>query len=130
MAHEKRGSIDYALVKSDSASIVQSNFPITTIYQPALREDVGRSVYLLTRTGFKRTICRSIRSRIGPPYSQEVLNGVILTDAISKVGDSGGALVDQHSRLWGFLIGSLPGVYSVFMPVTKLLERQNLRIGA
>lgn len=127
---EMRGDIDYALIEANlSQKHLATSDPITTIYQPTLKKDLGRRVFLLARGRFLETRCRAVGARIGPPYVQKTMNSVLLTDEVSLGGDSGGALVDEHMRLWGTLIGALPGRYSIFMPITTLLARQNIQIG-
>lgn len=130
ITHEKKGAIDYALIKPHPDHDEQlSNFPITRIYQPTLKSDLGQQVFMVTRGKFKPTVCRAVGGSIGPPYSDEIIDNVILTDPVSKPGDSGCALVDGHMRVWGILLGSLPNNFSIFMPITTLLSRQSLEIG-
>jgi hypothetical protein len=112
-----QGSIDYALLRPLNAiqcdNLFRDQIRIGPIYYPT-PVDVEMDVMILDRFGRAvRTTCRGVNASIesrGVTY-----DGLITTDGVTQGGQSGGALIDDANRLWGFLIGRV-GDLSVFVP--------------
>lgn len=116
--------VDYALLKLpndvECDNLFDDQIRIGPVYTPT-EADLGADLYILGRSGFARhTICRGVNQRL--QFGHRVLSGVIATDAVTKKGQSGGALMDASNRLWGFLLGALPGQFSIFVPAQSIFD--------
>lgn len=117
-------AIDYALlsptVPCDSGNLFQDRARIGPVLVPTLA-DLKKPLFVLVGNVALPTIGKGIHARLDTALG--VFDDVILTDAVTKPGMSGAALVDRASRLWGFLLGTL-GDSSFFLPALQLLQRE------
>ncbi len=130
--HFRVGQVDYAILQpsqqSDSEWIDYQDFNIDEPYLQPKRTDLSRSLWLLTRGQALHTRFRGIKldSFI---FSGKQFSNVIITDPVGKKGDSGAALIDKDFRVWGTLIGTRVGAFSVFMRISTLLEKEHFIFG-
>lgn len=118
------GATDYALLKlplaSPCANLFRDQIRIGPVFTPTSL-DLGTVVHVLDRLGQATpTVCRAVDQRLF--LTSTGFKGVIVTDPVTKVGQSGGALIDGSNRLWGFLLGSLPGQFSLFSPAQSIFD--------
>jgi hypothetical protein len=109
---------DYALVRPVDADLCQNTYgdelPIGIPYLPST-SDVGNDLYVLCA---ERLLTTRFRGAFGQIVvgRQGLIGNVLLTDNVTKPGDSGSCLVGLDLRAWGLLVGSNDR-YSVFMQV-------------
>ncbi|MED5621842.1 hypothetical protein [Ideonella sp. BN130291] len=120
----QKGSVDYALLSPTGSARLDNLFRdqvrIGPVYTPG-PADLHRTVYLLHGDGgIRRTRCSGVNGSFNAPGA--TYNNLILTDAVSESGDSGGALVDDGNRLWGFLLGRLDVRFSFYVPAQIVLD--------
>ncbi len=134
----RANGIDYALLAPTGGASNASfrNVPIVSSYQPILRSDVGQRLFVLARGQQVPTICRGLNMTYRVPRTGEVLENLIVTDPVTVRGDSGGALVDEHFRLWGLVIGVASfrsggrvKRASIYMPAFKFLSMESMVLG-
>jgi hypothetical protein len=131
-AHQNRQGIDFCFIEPHvdvTLGDELTNTPIDAVYEPVLRRDLGAPLFVLARGQTIPTVCRGLGLEYALPDGSDTLTDLIACDPVTRIGDSGAALVDSDFRLWGFLIGSIPGLFSVFMPVTRLLALEPIQIG-
>lgn len=117
---EKRqqGSVDYALLRPTAGGQLDNLFRdqvrIGPAYTPGT-DDLRRTVYLMHGDGgLLQARCTGVNGHFNS--TQGSYRNLILTDAISDDGHSGGALVDAKNRLWGFLLGRFGNDFSFYVP--------------
>jgi len=118
------GTIDYALLKPVNPASCDNLFRdlirIGPVYTPTLA-DRGRRVFVLHDSGTATPAkCIGVNGRFN-------LNGVqyfdvIQTTPVTEDGFSGGALVDEAMRLWGFVLGVVGGRFSFYAPASLVLN--------
>jgi hypothetical protein len=117
-------AIDYALlaptVPCDRDNLFQDRARIGPVFVPTLA-DLKKPLFVLVGDIALPTIGKGIHARLDTALG--VFDDVILTDAVTKPGMSGAALVDRASRLWGFQLGTLDGS-SFFLPALQVLQRE------
>lgn len=119
-----RGAIDYALLRLPAGTrcdnLFRDQIRIGPVFNPTIL-DVGTPVMVLDRFGQAiRTRCRGINARLSS--GGVVYAGLITTDAVTESGQSGGALIDDGNRLWGFLVGRVGDSMSVFVPAQTVFD--------
>lgn len=124
MTSVAQGSMDYALLRpTDDVrcdNLFRHQIRIGPVFN-ATALDVGTPVMVLDRFGRAvRTYCRGVNAHISS--GEVVYAGLITTDPVTEAGQSGGALIDDANRLWGFLIGRFGNVMSVFVPAQAVLD--------
>lgn len=129
---------DYALLQPllEDSNSAFANVPVTAVYDPVLRGDIGTPLFVLARGTQLSTVCRGLNMIYTDPETGETFYNLIVTDDISVPGDSGAALVDSNYRLWGFVIGNVrfraggaTVSVTVHMPAVRLLSVEPLSIG-
>ena len=116
--------IDYALLRPPLGifcdNLFQDRVRIGPVYTPIV-SDVGASLFVLGRNGVVvPAVCRGVNQllfTVGGSY-----RGVIATNPVTSGGQSGGALIDSSNRLWGFLLGVMPGRFSLFVPAQSIFD--------
>lgn len=124
VGYAEKGSIDYAILRPLMAApvdnLVQDTVRIGPVYTPTFR-DVGTPLRVVRQDGqFWPTRCEGVQQHFvdqGVFYAN-----MILTTGVTRPGDSGGALVDEAERVWGFLIGERSGIYAAFVPAHLILH--------
>lgn len=120
----KQLAIDYALMTPvapcDCDNLFQDRARIGPVLVPTVA-DLNKRAFILDGAGAVPTVVRGFHARLNTALG--VFDDVILTDAVTRPGMSGAALVDTKSRLLGFLLGTL-GRFSFFMPAPQLLQRE------
>jgi hypothetical protein len=116
--------IDYALLRPSASTrcdnLFQDQIRIGPVYTPIL-SDLGAPLFVLGRGGtVVRAVCRGVNQTL--ITTQGIYRGVIVTDAVTVSGQSGGALIDASNRLWGFVLGALPGRFSLFVPAQSIFD--------
>jgi hypothetical protein len=127
---QERGVLDYALLAPRRGvacdNLFRNAMRIGPAYTPTLL-DVGKRVYLLDGSGTAtRTTCRGVGGQFFTTAGTYA--NTIQTDAVSQPSQSGGALVDDAQRLWGFLLGSLGSRYSLFAPAQLILDEAGVQL--
>lgn len=115
---------DYALLKlpmsSPCANLFRDQIRIGPVFTPTSM-DLGTVVHVLDRFGRATpTVCRAVDQRLFGISAG--FKGVIVTDPVTQPGQSGGALIDGSNRLWGFVLGAMPGRFSVFAPAQSVFD--------
>lgn len=114
---------DYALLKpnAEARNLFNDALNISAVHD-ARPEDVGTVLFCLRRGESEATILRGVNSTANMGGVQ--MTGLVLTDLVTKGGDSGCCLVDQGLRVWGLLVGEAAfegKVRSVFSSAQALL---------
>lgn len=122
---------DYALVTPsvgvDCDNLWQDQYRIGPAYVPS-EHDVGEPLFALAAGGERGPLaCEGVFVDLEIPGGPSFRN-VIVTSAGTYAGDSGCCLVDQYSRVWGFLLGRLGNLYSVFLPAVTVLSLEEASI--
>jgi hypothetical protein len=97
---------DYALLRptAEPRNLYQDQLTIAG-HQFARPEDVGKPLFVLTRRTPVPTVLRGVAGAF--TMGGVAMRGLLLTDPVTIAGDSGCALVDSSSRVWGLLVGLL-----------------------
>ncbi len=120
---------DYALLKPLRSDLTLDNLfrdieRVGAVHVPT-PGDIGKTLYMLSYNGkVAKLRCKGISAIVTMPSGERFVD-VILTNPATLAGESGSALIDYDRRLWGFLIGMLPGEYSVFLPAHVVLEKES-----
>ena len=130
IAFQNRATIDYALVAPppgfDSENVFSGSFRIGPVFN-ATAADRGTQLFLIDRLGVvTRTTCRGVGG--GFDTAAGTFVQTIQTDPIGQPGQSGGALVDEAQRLWGFLLGTLGDQFSIFAPAQLILDAAGVQL--
>lgn len=127
------GGFDYCLIRPVQRQQGTSfgSQPISSVYEPILKSDIGTRLFVLARGVAVSTVCRGLYMWYENPRDGRIYDNLIVTDPATIKGDSGGALVDEHYRLWGLLIGTLRfrdageiRKVSIYMPAISLLSNE------
>lgn len=128
--HRMAGTVDYALLRPPPGSpcdnLFQDLLRIGPVFTPTLA-DRGRRLFVLH--GSERatpTVCRGVNGRFTAGGITYV--NVIQTDPTTLDGESGGALVDDSMRLWGFVLGTAGRRFSFFAPAELILHVAGVRL--
>lgn len=127
-----RGEVDYALLRprqqTDVESVDLRDHNIVEPYLQPKRSDLSRNLWMIARGRAIHTRFMGIKLDTfrfaGRNYSN-----VIITEPVGKKGDSGAALIDDQYRIWGTLIGSKTGAFSMFMRINTLMENEHFIFG-
>lgn len=114
--------VDYAVVKP----LKEADFgtgDISHTYVPALETDLDETYFVVTSSGWKPTRLLGVRSST-PTWSD-----MIMTEQVTKPGDSGSALVDKHNRLVGLLRGIRGNTGSYFTPIDHVMWYESFKLG-
>lgn len=119
-----RTTVDYALLRLSDGSrcdnLFREHLRIGPVFTPT-RLDVGVPLLVLDRFGrATRTRCRGVNATIAS--GSGTYRGLVTADCVTEGGQSGGALIDDSNRLWGFLIGALGGRLSLFTPAQTVFD--------
>jgi hypothetical protein len=119
---------DYALLKPltalDCDNLWEDTYRVGPVYIPS-EHDVDKPLYVLTTVGARGPLrCRGVYADLNLPGGPS-FQDVILTEAGTYAGDSGCCLVDEWSRIWGFLVGRLGNDYSIFVPAISVVMLEN-----
>jgi hypothetical protein len=126
-----RPEADYALLApvGQSRNLYRDQFNLNGLHW-ALPDDVETSLFALTRRGLIATTLRGVAAVVELVPGVR-MSGLLLTDFVTKAGDSGCALVDSTFRVWGLLAGfaTTEGQrHSVFAPAHWVLTFENAQL--
>jgi len=122
-------TIDYAIIapspRAGCDNLYCDEYRVGPAYTP-MPGDVGSRVYLLDASGNVTPLkCTGVGGRF--QSSQGVYANVIQTNPGTCDGQSGGALIDDAQRVWGFLLGKLGDQFSIFAPAQLILDAAGVR---
>ena len=120
---------DYALITPDAPlrpqNLFRDSLQLNMPHDPTL-ENRGHPYWLLTPASppsNRRTKLLSVDASF--EFNVGIrMDGMLLTQRISKSGDSGACLVDRFRRPAGLVIGAERGI-SVFMPLQRVLQYED-----
>jgi hypothetical protein len=95
---------DYALLQpqAESRNLFRDTLNISGVHF-ARPEDVGTTLFALTRTDIKQTVLRGVAGTLA--FDGVQMTGLLFVDDVTEAGDSGCCLVDSSFRVWGLLVG-------------------------
>lgn len=126
----EQGTIDYALLSPGPGvscdNLFRNTMRVGPVFNPTAA-DAGKKVFVLDRHGqATTTLCRGVGGVFITSAGRYF--DTIQTDPVTESGQSGGALVDQAQRLWGFLLGSLGNRLSLFAPAQLIFDEAGVQL--
>ena len=122
---------DYALLQpqAESRNLYQDRLNISAVHF-ARPEDVGTSLFVLTRSGIRPTTLHGVSGTMA--FDGLGMTALLIAeDDVTAIGDSGCCLVDSGLRAWGLLVGGAVidgAVRSVFASANFVLALENAQL--
>ena len=127
---------DHALLRPEGIPVLGNFFrdvtPLGPPFVPDPETDTGTELFVLFSSGVVQAVrCRGLQASLRTAPNV-VMHNLILTDLVTRGGDSGTCVVDRNWRVWGLLLGAFRSQqagqgFSVFIPAFRVLSLENAR---